>query len=495
MDAYQRLEDHFEELSRLGEVISVLRWDDAVMMPPGGAEARAEQLALLKRMHHERLVDPRVADWLDAAADEELDGWQQANLREMRRRRIHAASVPAELVERFSRVSSKCESVWRTARSDDDFERVTPHLRRVVKLKRQIAAAKAEALGVEPYHALLDLFEPGMSPERIDEIFDEVARFLPELIEEVLQNQARQQQPKPLDGPFRVERQQKLARRMMEELGFDFDYGRLDTSHHPFCGGVPDDVRLTTHYDEDDVLRGQMAVLHETGHALYNLGLPSQWRNQPVGMPRSAGVHESQSLFVEMQLGRSRAFSRWSAPLYQEILDKSGDAWSADNLYRLKTRVRRSLIRVDADEVTYPAHVILRYRLERAMIEDRLQIEELPAAWAEGMEELVGIVPDDDRDGCMQDIHWMSGLFGYFPTYTLGAMMAAQLFEAAREKFGEVDEMVEVGEFAPLIDWLGETIHSKGCRLQTDELLEEATGSVLDPEYFRRHLKRRYLDA
>lgn len=493
MDAYEKLEERFTELGRLREVLSVLRWDDAVMMPSGGSNARAEQMAMLKGMHHDKLTADEVADWLDEISAEDLNGWQKANLREMRRTWLHASCVPADLIREFSRRSSECESVWRTARADDDFERLAPHLQKVVDLSRQIAGVKAEALGLEPYDALLDKFEPGMKSASIDEIFDDLAEFIPGFLEEVLQRQAERPEPVEPSQPVSEHLQRQLAEELMERLGFDFDHGRLDTSHHPFCGGYPEDVRLTTFYDQDNVLRAMMAVLHETGHALYNRGLPEDWRRQPVGEARSTGVHESQSLFVEMQMGRSRAFSRWSAPLFENAFDGEEAVWSADNLHRLKTRVQRSLIRVDADEVTYPAHVILRYRLEKAMIRGELEVEQLPAAWNEGMEELIGITPPDDRQGCMQDIHWMAGMFGYFPTYTLGALMAAQLFAACDDALGGAEELIEDGEFEPLIQWLRDNVHSMGCRLESDELIREATGQQLDPDFFKQHLRRRYL--
>ncbi len=494
MEAYEKLEEHFEKLNRFGEVLAILGWDHAAMMPSGGAKARAEQMAMLRGLHHQMLTEPQVEEWLEKAGDaDELDEWRRANLREMRRAWLHASSVPARLVEERSRKGSECEVLWRTARKDDDFARLAPYLQEVLKLTREVATIKAEAFGVSPYDALLDQFEPDGSSEKLDVVFDDLAEFLPGFLEEVLEHQAQAPDPIVPTGPFPQKKQEELARRLMQSWGFDFDHGRLDTSHHPFCGGYPEDVRLTTFYSEDNFLRAIMGVLHETGHALYSRGLPPDWRGQPVGRARGMGVHESQSLFVEMQVGRSRSFVRWVAPLYREVFGADGQEWSVDNLHRVKTRVERSLIRVDADEVTYPAHVILRYRLEKAMIAGDLEVEDLPAAWNEGMEELVGIRPPDNRDGCMQDIHWMDGTFGYFPTYTLGGLMAAQLYAAAERDLGDLDGAVESGEFSVLLDWLRENIHSVGCRLTTEELLKEATGSGLDAGYFKKHLRDRYL--
>ncbi len=494
MKAYQKLERKFERLNRLQEAMSVLYWDMAAMMPAGGAEARSEQLATLRGIHHEMLTDDENVDLFAAAADgASLGGWDRANLEEMRRLWMHATCVPSELVEESSRRGSECELVWRTARKDNDFARLQPYLQKVLELGREIATIKAEAFGVSPYDALLDQFEPGGKSEKIDLIFDDLAEFLPPFLEEVLEHQARQPAAVRPTGNFRPEQQKKLAHRLMEAWGFDFDHGRLDTSHHPFCGGYSQDVRLTTFYDEKNFLKGVMGVLHETGHALYEQRLPEKWRGTPVGSARGMSVHESQSLFVEMQVSRGRPFVEWASPLYRDAFDASGETWSVDNLNRVVTLVERSLIRVDADEVTYPAHVILRYRLEKAMIAGELEVADLPDAWNEGMEELVGIRPDDDRDGCMQDIHWMDGTFGYFPTYTLGAMMAAQLYAAAAEQLGDIDGLIRRGEFPVIIDWLTENVHRVGSSLTAEEILSNATGSELDASYFKDHLQKRYL--
>jgi carboxypeptidase Taq len=279
----------------------------------------------------------------------------------------------------------------------------------------------------------------------------------------------------------------------MQRIGFDFAHGRLDESAHPFCGGTPDDVRLTTRYDEADFSKALMGTLHETGHALYKRGLPAEWRRQPVGAARGMALHESQSLFLEMQVCRSRAFAGFAALLLREIFGGEGEAWQAETFYRRQVRVIPGPIRVDADEVTYPAHVILRYRLERAMIAGDLAPRDLPGPWAEGLRELIGIVPRSDREGVLQDIHWYDGNWGYFPTYTLGALIAAQLFAAARHALPDLPEQIGRGEFAPLFDWLRVQVHGKGSLLSSAELVTEASGTPLGTAAFERHLRQRYL--
>jgi carboxypeptidase Taq len=406
---------------------------------------------------------------------------------------VHAAAPPDTLVEDESRACSECEAVWRNARAQNDFPAVLPLLERVLRLEREIAAIKAGHLGSSPYEALLDQYEPGGSVATIDRLFDELSRFLPDLLEAVLTRQAAFPSPPAPSGPFPVELQRRVGMQLMEHIGFDFTGGRLDVSAHPFCGGTPDDVRITTRYDEDDFARALMGVLHETGHALYQRGLPAEWRLQPVGRARGMAVHESQSLLLEMQVCRSPAFLTFAAPILRGAFAGDGPGWGAEALHRRQIRVQRSLIRVDADEVTYPAHVILRYRLERAMIAGDLAPADLPGAWAEGLRQLLGITPTNDREGCLQDIHWYDGVWGYFPTYTLGALIAAQLFEAAREAIPDVLEAIAQGEFAALLGWLRERVHSKGSLLSTAELVESATGRPLGTASFERHLHDRYL--
>ena len=498
--AYAKLEDRFRRVGVLGQAAGVLHWDMATMMPSGGAEARAEQLAVLKAARHALLAEPETADLLEAAggADAaELDDWQRANLGEMGRRWRHATALGLDLVEALSRAESACQMAWRRARPAGDFAAVLPDLKTLLAVVRETAAAKGEALGLDPYDALLDAYEPDGRQADIDPLFDDLEAFLPEFLGRVLERQARRPKAVLPPGPFPVDGQRALAVRLMTALGFDFDHGRLDESRHPFCGGVPDDVRVTTRYDEDDFTSSLMAALHETGHALYERGLPPAWRHQPVGLARAMSVHESQSLLIEMQVCRSRPFLAFAAPLIGQAFGGAGEAWEADNLYRLFTQVEPGLIRVDADEVTYPAHVIVRYGLEKAMIGGAMEADELPAAWNEGMDRLLGRVPSGDGEGCLQDIHWYDGAWGYFPTYTLGAITAAQIFAAAQGgaqgSDGAITAAIAAGDFKPLLAWLGQAIHAKGSRLPTRELLIQATGRPLDADVFKAHLEDRYL--
>ena len=493
--AYEELETRFRRLSVLRDAMAALRWDSAVMMPTGGAGARGDQLAELALVCHGVLTDAGLAELLDAAEGDagELDDWRRANLAEMRRRWRHANAVPADLIRALSEARSTCEVVWRDARAGDDFAAARPHLERVVRLTRESAEAKSGLLGCAPYDALLDVHDPGSRTAGIEPIFDELSGFLADFIGEAVESQGGDPPPAPPRGRFPVDAQRRLGERLMRRLGFDFDHGRLDASHHPFNGGVREDQRLTTRYDERDFTSGLMAVLHETGHALYEKGLPAKWRHQPVGASRGMSMHESQSLILEMQACRGDAFIRWLAPVVREAFGGEGDEWRADNLARVCRWVRPGLIRVDADEVTYPVHVVMRFHLERALIAGDLKVADLPDAWREGMRRSLGVEPRDDRDGCMQDVHWFGGGFGYFPSYALGAIAAAQLFAAAREAEAEVVPGLGRGDFEPLLSWLRTNVHECGSRYTPPEILIRATGRSFDVDGFKDHLRARYL--
>jgi len=492
--AYADLESRFRRILTLRDAGEILHWDYSTIMPKGGASGRADQLAELEAVRHGLLSASETSDLLDQAEQTGgLESWQAANLAAMKHMWGHATALSEDQVTALSRASSACETVWRTARADADFAAVQESLEKLVVLVRDAADAKSQVLGLSLHDALLDEYEPGGRSADIDTHFSVLEDFLPGFLDQVLQRQSAQPAAILPDGPFPEAAQKALGIKLMEALGFDFDHGRLDISAHPFCGGTSEDVRITTRYDENDYSSALMGVLHETGHALYERGLPSDWRYQPVGDALGMATHESQSLLVEMQVCRSRAYLDFAAPLIIEAFNGSGSAWQPDNMYRLLSRVEPSFIRVDADEVTYPLHVILRYSLEKAVINGDMKVGDLPAAWNEGMEDLLGVRPPSDREGCLQDIHWYDGAWGYFPTYTLGAMTAAQLYASAQTAKPEIAQGIPNGNFKPLMAWLGDNVHSLGSSIPLCELLTRATGRPLDAHAFIRHLKSRYL--
>lgn len=494
MTAYDRLATRFARIATIGEASSVLGWDAATMMPPGGGAARGDQLAVLAGVSHSLLVAPAVGDDLAAAeATAESDPWNAANLRLMRNAYTRATAMPSDLVEAQARANSACEKVWREARRQSDFALVRPHLQEVVRLVREAAAALAPALGLSPYDALMDGFQRGMRVADIVPVFAGYEAFLGQALPQAEERQARNPAPLRPPGPFPIAVQEALCRRLAARLGLDFAHARLDRSAHPFSGGTQTDVRITSRYDEADFTQAVLAVVHETGHALYERGLPASHARQPVGEAAGMAAHESQSLIVEMQACRSDAFLSWLGPELHAAFGGDPAPYRPENLARLWRRIERGFIRVDADEMTYPAHVILRFRLEQALIAGTLSVADLPGAWNEGFQALLGMVPPDDARGCLQDIHWYDGAFGYFPSYTLGAMAAAQLMAASRHDVPELDPALGEGDLSPLLGWLRAKVHAKGSRLEFNPLLQEATGRPLDPSYFERHLTARYL--
>lgn len=497
MTAYESLEKEYRDIGHLEHVEAIIGWDEATMMPLGGGPPRADAMAALAGVIHARRTAEQIGELLERATTEHagLGPWQRANLRQMERDYRHATALPADLVTACQLATARCEQTWRRCRPDHDWKSVAPLLEEVLRLKREEARLLGEAMSLSPYDAMLDYYEEGLREAFVSEMFSDLGDFLPEFLEEVLEHQARNPALVP-EGPFPIHRQEALGRRMMKTLGFDFEHGRLDVSHHPFCGGVPDDTRITTRYSEDDFLSALMAVLHETGHALYQQGLPADWREQPVGDSLGAAIHESQSLIMEMQVCRGRAFVGHAGALIREAFDASDEdpAWATDNLYRLCKRVERGFIRVDADEVTYPLHVILRFRLEKALFAGDLEVADIPRAWNEGMESLIGLSPGDNlADGCMQDVHWFAGLFGYFPTYTLGALTAAQLFATAKRQDPRIESAIGGGDFGPILAWLREHVHGRGQLQNADELVRRATGEPLGTDAFKKHLRARYL--
>ena len=490
--AYARLHDRFARIATLNEASSMLGWDAAAMMPPGGAAARGEQLAVLAGLSHGQLTAPAVADDL-AEAEAPAEPWRAANLVLMRHAHTRATALPSDLVEAATRANAACETVWREARRTADFALVAPHLAEVVRLTRQAADAIAPVLGLSPYDALMDGYQPGIAAADVRPVFARYEAWLQDALPRAMERQAAAPAALPLPGRFPVDTQEALCRRLSQRAGLEFTHARLDRSTHPFCGGTRTDVRITTRYDEADPAQAIMGVLHETGHALYERGLPAAHARQPVGEACGMAMHESQSLIVEMQACRSDAYLSWLGPELHAAFGGDAAPYAPANLARLWRRVAPGFIRVDADEMTYPAHVILRFRLEQALVGGDLAVADLPGAWNDGMAALLGITPPDDALGCLQDIHWYDGGFGYFPSYTLGAMAAAQLMAAARRAVPEVDAALARGEHAPLLGWLRTHVHAAGSRLGFNDLLREATGKPLDPADFEAHLTARYL--
>lgn len=490
--AYQHLCKTFTRLSRFEHLSAIAGWDMQTMMPAKGNVARAEAMAELNVLQHQILTAKEVGEWLKQAEHEALNDIEQANLHEMQRHYHNAALLPEVLVEAKSLAGAKCEHAWRQQRIANDWAGFAENLREVVKLSREEATIRAQAAGTSGYDALLNLYEPGTNSADLDRIFGDLKQWLPALLQKVSAKQANESCLVP-QGPFDLTKQRQLGLSVMKVLGFDFEGGRVDVSVHPFCGGVPQDVRITTRYNEQEFLSALMGIVHETGHARYEQNLPREWLGQPISHARSTAIHESQSLLFEMQLARSNEFLQVIRPL---VIQQFGEqpALQEQNFIALNQRVKTGVIRVDADEVSYPAHVILRYEIEKALIGGDIEVDDIPALWNEKMQQYLGINTEGNyRNGCMQDIHWTDGAFGYFPTYTLGAMYAAQLFQSARDAIPGLDQHISNGDLSPLFNWLQQNIWQHGSRYSTAELITKATGESLNPRFFRQHLERRYL--
>lgn len=493
MQNHQQLEKIFAQLSHLEHLSAMAHWDEAVMMPEGGGEARAAALATLHRLSHEKLTDKKIGELLKKAHEERLSSlWQSANLKWMQRFYDHARCLPADLVEALTNQRAICEQVWRQARAKNDWSSFLPHLEKVVELTRQSAQMRSQFFGVAPYDLLIDEFSPGLNSQIIDPIFTRLKSILPGLIEKII---AKQKSIKIIEpqGPFAISQQKELGLALMRAIGFDFNHGRLDVSHHPFCGGVPQDVRITTRYNEQEFVSSAMGTCHETGHARYEQNLPREWISQPVGRIHSMAMHESQSLLIEMQACRSAEFMQFLAPLTKNYFGEQV-ALSSDNLHHLYTRVQKGLIRVDADEVTYPLHVILRYEIEKELITGAIECRDLPDLWNEKMAQYFNLNTQGDfKNGVMQDVHWPSGAFGYFPAYTLGSLIAAQLFAAAKKANPAVLSELSSGNFVPLYNWLIPNFQSHASSLDFTALMQSATGEALNADYFLKHVEQRYL--
>ena len=492
---YKDLENKYKEVSLLYEIMGILHWDRSTVMPESSVVGRTDQLTNLYVLSHKMLKDKKIYNCIKQSEKiKKLNIWEKKNLKLIKKEFIINNSLDKKLLEKISLATSKCEMQWRISKENNDFKSIIPYLEEVIKLRKIEAKIKSKVLKCSLYDALLNDHEDGLSSKKIDKIFDQLILFLPKFLEEVLDFQKKNKKIIPIKDKIEIQKQEKLGRLLMQKIGFDFSYGRLDVSMHPFCGGAYKDSRITTRYNEKNIIESLMGVLHETGHALYNLGLPEKWKYQPVGDALGTVVHESQSLFMEMQICRSFEFLKFASPFMRKVFNKKGKQWEANNLYNIYTLVKPSFIRVDADEVTYPLHVIIRYKIEKDLIEGNIKVKEIPNVWNMYMNDFLNIKPKNNKEGCLQDIHWFDGTFGYFPTYTLGAIYASQLFSKIKKELPNLNIQIANGKFNHLINWLRSNVHSKGSLSNSEDLVKKVTGEELNIEYFKKHLINRYLN-
>ncbi len=490
-DPHIRLRERLRRVYLLRSSLGLLDWDQQVSLPEGGAELRSEQSALLAELAHQTFVSNETREALEAL--EETDPAPTSDravvARLTRRDYDRAVRLPARFVREKTEHLNRSYHAWTRARADDDFASFAPFLERNLELAREEAGLQGYSKNPYDYH--LDQHDPGIDTEKVTVLFGELREPLRELAGAILESQ------EPADPDlfrgFPVERQEQFARLATAKIGFDYKRGRLDRSVHPFCSGDGRDTRLTTRFFPDNPLDSLFSSLHEAGHGLYCQGLPIEDCATPLGEAVGMAVHESQSRLWENQVGRSRAFWTYFGPLYREHFPEQLRHVPDDALLAAINRVSRNPIRVDSDEVTYNLHIMLRFELERTLFDGNLAVRDLPGEWNRLSQSIVGLEPANDREGVLQDIHWSSGGFGYFPSYTLGNLIAAQLWETAREALPGLEDGFARGEFGPLLEWLLKTIHRHGRRFETDEIVTLATGRPLSTAPLLRYLRERYL--
>ncbi len=495
--AYAELIQRSKEASTLLSCSSVLGWDERTYMPREGSAHRGEQMALLAKLSHNLATDPRLGELLTSLEESSLVleplSVPAVNIREIRRNYERATKLPGQLVEELARVTTLAQAAWDEARKHNDYSRFQLWLEKIVALKQD----EAQAIGYEghPYDALLDEYEPGATTTQIRQVFADLGQELVPLIHAIAEAKQRPN-TEILHRWFPVERQQVLGREAAEALGFDFAAGRLDVTTHPFCSGIgPGDCRITTRYNEHFFNESFFGILHEAGHAIYEQGLDPKHYGTPMGTAVSLGIHESQSRLWENQVGRSLTFWEWFYPKTQLTFDAFRDV-SLQDFYFAINAVEPVFIRVEADEATYNLHIILRFELEQALLTGDLPIADVPGAWNSKFKELLGLTPPDFRRGCLQDIHWSFGGLGYFPTYTLGNLYAAQFMEQARIELQDgasLEDDIRKGQFGRLKDWLNEKVHRPGQRYRAVELCRQITGNGLDHRPLIAYLRNKYM--
>jgi len=492
MSTYDDLLEISNELNNVQNAIYLLAWDERTYMPEGAVEGRSETISDLSRIYHRLITSDRLKKVLDELNKEsvnaELDDLQKAAVREMTRDFERRYNIPDELIKEMAKVSSKSQAAWEKARARSDFEHFLPHLKKQVELKKKVA----EYIGYEnePYDALVDSFEPGFTAKKIKSIFDPMKRKLSTLVNDILEKDITPGKGVFEDKKFDIEKQKKLCRELAEIIGYDFHHGRLDEAVHPFTMGMDDDVRITNRYTDENIT-SLFCLLHESGHGIYEQGIPEEWYGHPLGQRISMGYHESQSRMWENFVGRSREFMSFLYPKLTDTFPVLSDH-EEENIYQAINRVEPSYIRVEADEVTYNLHIALRFDIELGMFRDELEPHETQEVWKDKMDKYFGIVPDDPAKGVLQDVHWSSGDFGYFPSYALGNLYAAQIYKTASDEVDNIQEKIAKGEFTEVKKWLNENIHQHGRRYRAEEMTKRLTGESLSEDFYIDYLKGKY---
>lgn len=494
-EAYQDLIKRVKEVSLIGSCAAVLGWDERTKMPPAGSEHRANQLALLSGMAHEKFTDSKVGELLSEVESSDLvkkaESIEAVNARELRYQYDKATKLPREFVEDWSKTTTLAQGKWVTAREKSDFKSFLPWLEKIMVLVKR----RADYYGYDgdPYNAMLDDYEPGATADELVEVFKNLRVDLVELLGKV-KEAPNQPNESIIERAYPVDKQAIFNELVCKTIGFDFNAGRLDVTTHPFCSGMgPGDTRITTRYNPNRLNDALFGTMHEAGHALYEMGLPKQEHfGTPMGEAVSLGIHESQSRMWENQIGRSREFWVYFFPIAQGIFrDALGDV-TLDEFYAAVNTVKPSYIRVEADEATYNLHILLRFELERGLLNDEIKPKDIVGEWNERFKKYFGMEVDKDSNGCLQDVHWSAGLVGYFPTYTLGNLHSAQFFAKAMEAMPDMQSQFEVGNFSGILGWLRKNIHAEGQRYRANDLQKRISGQPLSHKPLIDYMNKKY---
>ena len=494
---YYKLCDISTKITLLNSTAALLSWDQETYMPANSVVLRGEQIALLNILAYEELTSDTFKNLLQSLIPlekegfliDDLDAYQKANLKEWKREYLKAIELPKSFVKEYAITVTDSAHYWKKAKEKNDFSIFKPYLEKIVDLSRK----KAHYLGYEdhPYDALLDIYEPMMTTKKLDQIFDDLKKDIIPFIQQI--SEKTQIDTATFNQSFSISKQFKISHLLLKLMGINKDNSRIDTSTHPFTMGLsPNDVRLTTKIEKNNVFTNITSVLHEGGHTLYELGLPSEYFGTPVGEAISLGIHESQSRFWERIIGGSKSFSKLLFPILQKTFPKQLSDITYENWHQAMNKVEPTFIRIESDEITYPLHIVIRYEIEKALMERSIEVDDVPKLWNDKMQQYLGITPPSDAKGCLQDIHWSSGLIGYFPTYALGNLYSGQLFYFLTKQYPDWEERIENNDLSFINKWLTEKIYKNGKLFYPEELIQKATNEPLSAKYYIDYLKGKY---
>ena len=491
--SYTELKKLFKEQSILSDINGLLNWDMATYMPSNSRSQRVDQIKTIYEYKKRIFEIIKQKELFKKISSLKLNKIDQQNLDLMQSKFNYFNWIPSKLIEKKTILSIECEGLWRQAREKNSFNVVKNKLYELIRIVKEESEILSQKKQINKYDSLLQKYDRSLNTKFLNKVFPEIEKFIKSNLK-IIRNKQKHDVLLEPDEYLNESEQIKLSKIFMEKLGFDFSIGRIDKSLHPFCGGSSNDIRITTRFDEKNAFSCFDALMHETGHAIYEQGLPEKYMHQPVGSAGGMSLHESQSLFIEMQLIKSKPASKYIEKVIRKDLKKNSDFWTCENIFSKRSKVEKSYIRVDADEVHYPLHIIHRFNIEIQIIENNQDIRELPEIWNHEFEKIFNLRVPSDNLGCLQDIHWYGGDFGYFPTYSIGAFIASQIKYAVKQDIPEMSSLIQKGEFNQIVSWLKKNVHQYGNLYEVNPLLKKITSKELDLSYFKKHIKERYIN-